>query len=81
MQENDSVSVYFSKLKELFNEFLNYEYVPNCTCGGLKSLIEHQERDWSIKFMMSLDESYKNIKSQVLMMKPFPSLNEVYSII
>lgn len=33
-----------------------------------------------MKFLMGLDESYKNIKAQVLMMKPFPSLNEVYSI-
>lgn len=81
VKENNSVIVYFSKLKELFDELLNYVSVPKYTCGGLKSLIKHQEREWSMKFLMWLDESYINIKAQVLMMKPFPTLNEVYSII
>lgn len=34
-----------------------------------------------MKFLMGLNDSYKGIKAQVLLIKPFPSLNEVYSII
>lgn len=40
-----------------------------------------KERDWVMKFLMGLHDSYKDIKAQILLIKPFPSLNEVYSII
>lgn len=81
VQKNGSASVCFSKLKELLDELANYELVMNCTCGNLKSLIEHQEREQSMKFLIVLDESYENIKTQVLMMKLFPNLNGIYSIV
>lgn len=60
---------------------LNYESIPNCFCGGLKVVVEHQNRDWVMKFLMGLDEFYKAIIAQVFLNKPFPSLNEVYAII
>ncbi|XP_039123458.1 uncharacterized protein LOC120260080 [Dioscorea cayenensis subsp. rotundata] len=81
LQGNDTMSVYFSKLKALFDELLNYESFPNCSCGGLKAIVEHQQRDWVIKFLMGLNGSYKELKAQILLIKPSPSLNEVYSII
>lgn len=75
------MSVYFSKFKTLLDELLNYESIPNCTCGDLKVVVERQNRDWVVKFLMGLDESYKAIKAQVLLNKHFSSLNEVYAII
>ncbi|XP_022863085.1 uncharacterized protein LOC111383236 [Olea europaea var. sylvestris] len=83
LQQNwDSVSMYFSKLKTLLDELLNYECIPNCTCGGgLKTVVNNQDKDWVMKFLMRLNDSYKSLKAQVLLMKPFPSLNEVYSIV
>ena len=81
MQNQDVVSVYFSKLKTLLDELLNYETIPSCSCGGLKTVVQNQQRDWVMKFLMGLNDSYKGIKAQILLIKPFPSLNEVYSII
>lgn len=81
MENNDNVSVYFSKLKVLFDELLNYESISNCTCGGLKSVVEYQQRDWVMKFLMRLNESYKGLKAQIMLIELFLSLNEVYSII
>lgn len=43
LQGNDSVGTYYSKLKALFDELLNYESIPNCTCGGLKAVVEYQQ--------------------------------------
>ena len=60
---------------------MNYESVPNCTCEGLKIVVENQQRDWVMKFLMGLNDSYKGLKAQIFLIKPFPSLNEVYSII
>lgn len=34
-----------------------------------------------MKFLMELNDLYKGLKSQILLIKPFPSLNEVYYII
>lgn len=34
-----------------------------------------------MKFLMGLNDYYKRLKAQILMIKPFASLNEVYSII
>ncbi|XP_057976036.1 uncharacterized protein LOC131163461 [Malania oleifera] len=76
MQQQDSVSCYFSKLKILLDELMNYESIPSCSCGGLKKVIENQ-----MKFLMGLNDSYKGLKAQILLIKPFPNLNEVYSII
>ncbi|XP_022889340.1 uncharacterized protein LOC111404823 [Olea europaea var. sylvestris] len=81
MQGHDTVSTYFSKLKTLLDELINYESIPNCTCGGLKTVVSNQERDWVMKFLMGLNESYKGLKAQILLIKPFPKLKEVYSLI
>ncbi|XP_057953986.1 uncharacterized protein LOC131148283 [Malania oleifera] len=45
MRQQDSVSCYFSKLKTLLDELMNYEFIPSCSCGGLKAVIENQQRD------------------------------------
>ncbi|XP_022843420.1 uncharacterized protein LOC111366973 [Olea europaea var. sylvestris] len=81
VQGQDSVSTYFSKLKTLLDELMNYESIPNCTCGRLKTVVSNQERDWVMKFLMGLNDSYKILKAQILLIKPVPKLNEVYSII
>ncbi|XP_042982830.1 uncharacterized protein LOC122312333 [Carya illinoinensis] len=81
MQNQDTVSMYYSKLKTLLDELMNYESIPNCTCGGLKTIVDNHERDWVMKFLMGLNDTYKALKAQILLIKPFPSLNEVYSII
>lgn len=81
MQNQDDVSVYFSKYKTLLDELMNYESIPNCTCGGLRTVVDNQQRDWVMRFLMGLNESYKDIKAQILLIKPLPGLNEVYSTI
>lgn len=81
LQNQDPVSIYFSKFKTLIDEIMNYEAVPNCDCGGLRIVIQNQQRDLVMKFFMGLNNSYKESKAQILLIKPFPNLNEVYSII
>ncbi|XP_022894056.1 uncharacterized protein LOC111408540 [Olea europaea var. sylvestris] len=48
---------------------------------GLKVEVNNQQRGWVMKFLMGLNDTYKGLKAQILLIKPFPSLNEVYSII
>lgn len=44
-------------------------------------MVHNQQRCWVMKFLMGLNDSYKGIKVPILLIKPFPSLNEVYLII
>lgn len=81
LQNQDLVKIYFSKLKALLDELMNYEAIPDCNCGGLKVVVQNQQRDWVMKFLMGLNDLYKEIKAQILLIKPFPNLNEIYSII
>ncbi|XP_042954529.1 uncharacterized protein LOC122290927 [Carya illinoinensis] len=80
-QGDDSVSLYFSKLKGLLDELLNFEFIPSCLCGAMKLVLENQQRDWMMKFLMGLNVSFSNIKAQIILLKPIPSLSEVYGLV
>ncbi|KAF5481276.1 hypothetical protein F2P56_001943 [Juglans regia] len=80
-QGDDSVSLYFSKLKSLLDELVNFESIPSCTCGAMKDVLANQQRDWMMKFLMELHDSFTNIKAQVILIKPTPSLSEVYALV
>lgn len=79
VQNQDVVNVYFYKLRTLLDELINYESIPNCSCGDL--LMHNQQRDWVMTFPVVLNDSYKRLKAHILLIKPFHTLNEVYSII
>lgn len=78
-QENDSVSIYYGKLKTTWDELLNYQPIPECSCGKLKVLVDRYQRDCVIKFLMGLNDIYDNTRAQIMMMKnPFPRLKGVF---
>jgi hypothetical protein len=86
-QEGLSVSDYFTHLKGLWDEFLNYRPIPSCTCGakcmcGLsKTLIEYQHYDYVHSFLMGLNETFAAVRGQILLMEPLPGINKVFSLI
>lgn len=49
------MEVYFSKLKSLIDELVNYERISNYICGDLRAIIDYQDRDYVMKFFMNLD--------------------------
>jgi hypothetical protein len=86
-QESLSVNDYFTHLKVLWEEFLNYRPIPSCACGakcvcGLsKTLIEYQHYDYVHSFLMGLNKSYTAVRGQILLMEPLPGINKVSSLI
>lgn len=60
---------------------MNYVPMANYICGALKTIVEYQDRDYLMKFLIGLDDSYNGMISQILMMRSFPSMNEVFYII
>lgn len=59
MQNQDPLRVYFLNLSILIDELVNYEPIQNCTCRTLEAIVKYQERDYVMKFLMGLDEFYK----------------------
>lgn len=89
VQGNDLVMVYYTQLKRLWDELDLLKKMPNCQCGALmnciynvkKKLTEMKDEDQLIQFLMGLNESYEAVKSQILLMDPFPSLNKTYAMV
>lgn len=47
----------------------------------MKILIEFQQQEYVMKFLMGLKDSYSNIRGQILLSDPLPPINKVFSLI
>ena len=83
-QEQQSVSVYFTKLKTLWDELSNFRPICSCgkcTCGCVKALYNHCQMDYTMSFLMGLNDSFAQVRGQILLMDPLPAINKVFSLI
>jgi hypothetical protein len=80
-QGNNSVSAYYTQLKGLRDELLSFRPVSNCSCGGSKVLVEHNQQEYIFHFLMGLNEPFANIKGQILLIDPLPPINKVFSLV
>ncbi|CAL9031134.1 unnamed protein product [Prunus brigantina] len=76
-----SVSLYYTKLKALWDELASYNLSPTCSCGGMKTYNEQKDRDHIMQFLMSLNDSYNAVRGQILLMNPLPSVRKAYSLV
>ncbi|XP_075092028.1 uncharacterized protein LOC107793659 [Nicotiana tabacum] len=72
---------YFSRLRELWDEFDALMLCPGCPCPESKQYAQHFEYQRLLQFLAGLNESYSQSKSQIMMMPPLPSINKVYSLL
>lgn len=84
-QANGSIEVYYHKLKGLWDELDALEAPYNCTCKCVcengKTNGERDQRKRLIQFLMGLDESYTNIRGQILLLQPLPMVAKAYSML
>lgn len=88
-QDNDPLSLYFSKMKKLWDELQDIDALPACSCGVintckcdlLKRLQEKESRNQLLQFLMGLNSGYDTVKGQILAMDPLPTVNRAYYII
>ena len=84
MQDNDPVSVYFSKIKKIWDELQNLDGLPQCVCGIMskctcdlgKQLQERDARNKQIQFLMGLNPSHSFLRNQILVMESLPTLKQ-----
>ncbi|XP_073310027.1 uncharacterized protein [Primulina huaijiensis] len=80
-QGSGTISVYFSKLKQLWDELASLVTSPSCECPTSRSYVEYEQQQRLIQFLMGLNDSYGTIRSQILLMNPLPSVSQAYSLI
>ncbi|XP_070055145.1 uncharacterized protein [Nicotiana tomentosiformis] len=59
-----SVSVYYTKLRELWDEYETITPPPSCGCAESRKHVEHYQIHKLYQFLTGLNESYENAKNQ-----------------
>ncbi|XP_019188795.1 PREDICTED: uncharacterized protein LOC109183034 [Ipomoea nil] len=82
-----SIGAYFAKLKALWDELQVIRPLPTCNCarrcdrGLLDKLQLHLDSDNLSVFLRGLNDNYALVQSQIMMMKPLPSVDEAFLIV
>lgn len=74
---------YFTDLGTLRDELLNFKPLPCCSCGkyicGVDDKVNNfQHQDFVMHFLNGLNESYSQVRIQILMMEPIPSIDKFF---
>ncbi|CAN1178761.1 hypothetical protein LINPERHAP2_LOCUS33840 [Linum perenne] len=80
--DNAATAQYFTNLKMLWEEYLQYRPIPSCDfspgrvdlCAVAKQVSLYQEQDYSIRFIRSLNDRFDMVRSQLLLMDPLPDI-------
>ena len=84
-QGNTTVELYYHKLKGLWDELdaleAPYACLCRCDCVNGRTNGEREQRKRLIQFLMGLDESYTNVRGQILLMQPLPLVSKAYSML
>ncbi|KAJ1391273.1 Retrovirus-related Pol polyprotein from transposon TNT 1-94 [Sesbania bispinosa] len=80
-QGMDDISTYYTKLKSIWEELSCYKPTFQCTCGGLQQLQIFQESEYVMSFLMGLNDSFSQVRGQILLSDPLPSIGNVFSLV
>ncbi|XP_073296507.1 uncharacterized protein [Primulina huaijiensis] len=80
-QGNNTISVYFCKLKQLWDEYSSLVTLPSCECAAARKYVEHDQQQRLLQFLMGLNDSYMHVRSQILMMVPLPTVGQAFSLL
>ncbi|GKE10025.1 ribonuclease H-like domain-containing protein [Tanacetum coccineum] len=80
LSQNGS-SDYYHKLNALWKQFDALVQLPRCTCHAAEDFKKHNSLMKLIQFLMGLDDSYMQIRSNILSRDPLPDVRGAYAII
>ena len=80
-QYNTTVSAYYSLLKSLWDELTSLSTVSACICGHGHEAATWVQEDQAMEFLQGLYDRFSAIRSQILLMDPFPSVTRIYSLV
>ncbi|CAN1754083.1 Retrovirus-related Pol polyprotein from transposon TNT 1-94 [Linum perenne] len=85
-QGSMTVTQYYTLIKGLWEEYSQFSPIVPCncapgttnTCPAVKAFQTKQDTDYLIRFLRGLNAEYDVVKTQLLMMKPLPSITSAY---
>ncbi|KAL0408387.1 UNVERIFIED_CONTAM: hypothetical protein Sradi_1773100 [Sesamum radiatum] len=80
-QGNLNVTTYYTSMKQLWDELVCFMPPAMCTCGSNKTKLEQMEASQLIQFLIGQNESFDNIRNQILVLDPLPHVNIAYSMV
>jgi hypothetical protein len=80
-QSTNSVTSFFTKLKSLWDEKDALCAFPPCNCEAATAIKVFMETQKTMKFLMGLNESYAQTRSNIIGMDPLPNLNKAYAMV
>ena len=65
---------------QLWDELNCLVPVPPCNCGSAKSISENISMTRLMQFLMGLNDTYDNLRNQILVLDPLPTVHKAYSM-
>lgn len=63
VQGYTTVSIYYSKLRQHWDEYDLLVVLPSCECDSAHKYMEHDQQHKLLQFLMGLNESYAHVRS------------------
>lgn len=86
-QGDSSVTQYFTRLKILWKEMERFRTILTCSCaspcscGVLPNILKERENDCVIKFLRGLNDEFAQVRLQIMMISPLPSISKSFSLV
>lgn len=84
-QANLSITKFFTQLRTLWNELSMLRPAPivqlDCACGGVNMMQYYENVDNVIRFLRGLNDVFACVRSQILLLRPFPDINQVFALV
>ena len=80
-QGNLTIINYCTQLKGLWSELENFRPYMQCACRVQCSCKAYRDQDCSMRSLKGLNDQYSRVRSQILLMYPFPSINPVFALV
>jgi len=55
--------------------------IPVCSCPSARKLLNREEKQKLVQFLIGLNDNYNVIRGNTLIMNPLPSINQIYSML
>ncbi|XP_052107432.1 uncharacterized protein LOC127740490 [Arachis duranensis] len=82
-----SITGYYTKLKRIWEELDNYRPIPQCShcrgrCNCEYSVVRgYKEDSCVVRLLRGLNEQFSTARSQLMMTKPLPGIDEAFSLL
>uniref|UniRef100_A0A2N9FUM9 Reverse transcriptase Ty1/copia-type domain-containing protein n=1 Tax=Fagus sylvatica TaxID=28930 RepID=A0A2N9FUM9_FAGSY len=81
------VTDYYTRLQGFWEELLNYRpilvctCVLSCSCGEMREVVENYHQACLMQFLMGLNETFTQVRGQILLMDPMPHIDRVFPLL